>query len=86
MFLYNKKEDNIKGKLVITHRMLIKPLVMYNVHYFWNNLKNNLRTLSGRFLTKHNIDKDRNQCSYVRMFTALRWQLSKVIESNACCE
>ena len=39
---------------VIKHWMFIEPLlVMYNAYYFWNNFKNNLRTLSGWFLTKH---------------------------------
>ena len=27
---------------VIKHCMLIKPLVMYILYYFWNSLKNNL--------------------------------------------
>ena len=31
---------------------------MYNVYYFWNNFKNNLRTLSGWFLTKHPVNKN----------------------------
>ena len=38
--------------------MLIKPLVMYNVYYFWNNFKNNSRALSGWFLTKHTLNKN----------------------------
>ena len=31
---------------------------MYNVCYFWNNFKNNLKTLSGWFLTKHPVNKN----------------------------
>ena len=34
---------------VMKHCMLITPLVMYNVYYFWKNFKNNLITLSGWF-------------------------------------
>ena len=36
----------------------MKPLVMKNVYYFWNNFKNNLRTLSGWFLTKQPISQN----------------------------
>ena len=43
---------------VIKHCMLNKLLVMYNVYYFWNNFKNNVRTLSGWFLTKHPVNKN----------------------------
>ena len=32
---------------------------MFNVYYFWNNFKNNVRTLSGWFLTKHPVNKNR---------------------------
>ena len=38
--------------------MLIKPLVIYNVHYFFNNFKNNLRTLSDGFLTEYPENKN----------------------------
>ena len=32
--------------------------MFYNVYYFWNNFKNNSRTPSGWFLTKHPVNKN----------------------------
>ena len=47
--------------------MLIKALVMYNVYFFWNNFRNNLKTLSAWFLSKqeHDQSESRDQCSYM---------------------
>ena len=42
------------------HCMLITSLVLYNAYQFWNNFKNNLRTLSGWFLTKHPLTRTRS--------------------------
>ena len=33
----------------INKHILVKPLVMYDVYYFWNNFKNNLRSLQADF-------------------------------------
>ena len=43
---------------LIKHCILITPVVMYNVYYFCDNFKENLRALSGWFLTKHPINKN----------------------------
>ena len=66
-------------KYFVFYLLYSKLLVMYNVYCFWSNFKNNLRKLSGWFLTKNPVIKKEHdqakswpQC-YCRVI--IRWCL-----------